>query len=106
MLCLLVTACTPMRPAPPACESPAGADLTFLLSGDPTDEAAYQQLIAAFGAEHSDITVDLINIPSGGDFRKRLAADFAAGTPPDLFLINYRNLGRFLASGEGIGHHG
>jgi len=98
-LCLLVTACAPIRPAPAASEPPAGADLTFLISGDPTDEAAYQQLIDAFGAEHRDITVDLINIPSGGDFRKRLAADFAAGTPPDLFLINYRHLGRFLASG-------
>lgn len=73
--------------------------LTFLISGDPTDEAAYQGLINAFAAEHDDIAVNLINIPSSGDFRKRLAADFAAGTPPDLFLINYRNLGRFAASG-------
>lgn len=100
LLCLLVTACAPIQPEPSAANEPAtGASLTFLISGDPTDEAAYQQLIAAFGAAHSEITVDLINIPSGGDFRKRLAADFAAGTPPDLFLINYRNLGRFLASG-------
>lgn len=99
-LALLVTACAPIRPAAsPASEPTAGATLTFLISGDPTDEAAYQQLIDAFAAEHSEIAVDLINIPSGGDFRKRLAADFAAGTPPDLFLINYRNLGRFLASG-------
>lgn len=73
--------------------------LTFLISGDPTDEAAYQGLINAFAAEHDDIAVNLINIPSSGDFRKRLAADFAAGTPPDLFLINYRNVGRFAASG-------
>lgn len=98
LLALLVTACAPIQPESPAASEPAsGASLTFLISGDPTDEAAYQQLIDAFSAEHSDITVDLINIPSG-DFRKRLAADFAAGTPPDLFLINYRNLGRFLAS--------
>ncbi|MCB0084593.1 MAG: extracellular solute-binding protein, partial [Caldilineaceae bacterium] len=73
-------------------------ELTFLISGDPTDEDAYQQLIDAFSAEHSEITVNLINIPSGGDFRKRLAADFAAGTPPDLFLINYRHLGHFFAA--------
>jgi multiple sugar transport system substrate-binding protein len=92
----LLTACTPLSPA--ASESASGARLTFLISGDPTDETAYQQLIDAFVAEHSTISVDLVNIPSGGDFRKRLAADFAAGTPPDLFLINYRNLGRFLAS--------
>ena len=98
LLGLWLTACAPIQPQA-ATETTAGTTLTFLISGDPADEAAYQQLIDAFSREHSDITVDLINIPSGGDFRKRLAADFAAGTPPDLFLINYRNLGRFLASG-------
>jgi multiple sugar transport system substrate-binding protein len=95
----LLAACTAIPPAPAVSDSAAGTQLTFLISGDPTDETAYQQLIDAFVVEHSDTRVDLINIPSGGDFRKRLAADFAAGTPPDLFLINYRNLGRFLASG-------
>lgn len=99
LLLALLTACTSIQPSPAATESAAGAHLTFLISGDPADEAAYQSLIDAFAAGHRDIGVDLINIPSGGDFRKRLAADFAAGTPPDLFLINYRNLGRFLASG-------
>ena len=98
LLLILTTACVPLQS--PLTSTDAGTTaLTFLISGDPTDEAAYQQLIDAFAAGHSDITVNLINIPSGGDFRKRLAADFAAGTPPDLFLINYRNLGRFLASG-------
>lgn len=95
---LLLTACTPIQ-TPSLAPDSATTALTFLISGDPTDEAAYQQLIDAFAAEHGDIAVNLINIPSGGDFRKRLAADFAAGTPPDLFLINYRNLGRFAASG-------
>jgi len=102
LLLALLSACTPLSPAPAApavSANPSATELTFLISGDPTDETAYQQLIDAFVARHPAISVDLINIPSGGDFRKRLAADFAAGTPPDLFLINYRNLGRFLASG-------
>lgn len=97
MVGLVVTAC--VSPSVENGESANGVTLTLLISGDPTDEAAYQQLIDAFVTEHSDIAVNLINIPSSGDFRKRLAADFAAGTPPDLFLINYRNLGRFAASG-------
>lgn len=97
LLCaVLSSACMPVQPASSA--NRESARLTFLISGDPTDEAAYQQLIDAFITSHREIAVDLINIPSGGDFRKRLAADFAAGTPPDLFLINYRHLGRFLAS--------
>ncbi|MCE7987732.1 MAG: sugar ABC transporter substrate-binding protein [Caldilinea sp. CFX5] len=97
ILGLVGTAC--VSPSVGGAESADGVTLTLLISGDPTDEAAYQQLIDAFAAEHGAIAVNLINIPSGGDFRKRLAADFAAGTPPDLFLINYRNLGRFAASG-------
>ena len=97
MVGLVVTACVSLSVENG--ESANGVTLTLLISGDPTDEAAYQQLIDAFAADHADIAVNLINIPSSGDFRKRLAADFAAGTPPDLFLINYRNLGRFAASG-------
>lgn len=99
LLFVLLTACQPIQPVTAPRAAATAAQLTFLISGDPTDEVAYQDLIDAFGAAHPAIQVNLINIPSGGDFRKRLAADFAAGTPPDLFLINYRHLGRFLASG-------
>lgn len=73
--------------------------LMFLISGDPADEAAYQTLIRSFETANPDVQVDLLNIPSGGDFRRRLAADFAGGTPPDLFLINFRRYGPYLASG-------
>lgn len=73
------------------------APLTFLISGDPADESAYRTLVAAFMAANPDVAVELLNIPSGGDFRRRLAADFAASTPPDVFLINYRHLGPFVA---------
>ncbi len=84
--------------APPPAE-PAQAQLTFLISGDPTDDAAYQALARAFTAANPDVRVELLNIPSLGDFRRRLAADFAANTPPDLFLINYRRYGPFVAGG-------
>lgn len=84
--------------APPAAE-PAQTQLTFLISGDPTDDAAYQALADAFTAANPDVRVELLDIPSSGDFRRRLAADFAASTPPDLFLINYRRYGPFVAGG-------
>lgn len=72
--------------------------LTFFISGDPADEAAYRALVTDFMASSTDVAVELLNIPSGGDFRRRLAADFAANTPPDVFLLNYRHLGPFVAS--------
>ena len=98
---LLFGACNgPVDPpaSSPATE-PAPTELTLLLSGDPTDDAAYQALADAFTAANPDVRVELLNIPSSGDFRRRLAADFAAGTPPDLFLINYRRYGPFVAGG-------
>ncbi len=93
----LLGACVAPLPAP-AAES-VQTQLTFLFSGDPTDDVAYQVLADTFMAANPDVHVDLINIPSSGDFRRRLAADFAANTPPDVFLINYRRYGPFVAGG-------
>jgi multiple sugar transport system substrate-binding protein len=103
LLLMMITACTPIpfRSSPPGDAEPIR--LTLLISGDPTDEAAYRTLIDAFAATPAavdgDIVVDLINIPSSGDFRKRLTADFAAGAPPDIFTINYRRYAAYAAKG-------
>jgi multiple sugar transport system substrate-binding protein len=37
----------------------------------------------------------LVTLPSQEDFMVRLAADYAAGGPPDVFLLNYRRLTQF-----------
>lgn len=89
---VMLAGCTPLSPYPAR-----PAPLTFFISGDPADEAAYRALVADFMVANADVTVELLNIPSGGDFRRRLAADFAANTPPDIFLLNYRHLGPFVA---------
>lgn len=99
LLGLLLAACTTSQAQGKPSEGGATSRLTLLISGDPSDDAAYEQLVAAFVSQHNDIQVDLINIPSGGDFRKRLTADFAAGAPPDLFLINYRRFAPYAAKG-------
>ncbi len=41
----------------------------------------------------------LTHIPGQSDYRKRLATDFAAGTPADVTLINYRRYAAFAAKG-------
>ncbi len=71
--------------------------ITFLISGDPADEDAYRKLVDAFMAANPDVQVALLNIPGQGDFGRRLAADFGAGAPPDLFLINYRRYGPYVS---------
>jgi multiple sugar transport system substrate-binding protein len=74
-------------------------DVSFMVFGDPAELAAYQGLEAAFQAGHPDIDVELIHIADQGDYRQRMAADFAAGTPADVVLINYRRYGQFAARG-------
>lgn len=69
------------------------APITFMVFGDPGELNAYKQLVGAYEAKSGD-KVKLIHVPSQADYRKRLGTDFAAGTPTDVVLINYR---RFLA---------
>ena len=68
-------------------------------SAIPAELAAYQSLVSAFGIAHPDIDVELIHIPSPSDYRLRLGADFAAGRPPDVSLINYRRYAALAARG-------
>ena len=71
--------------------------VTFMVFGDPAEKAAYEALVSAFQQQHRDIMVELSHVPSQNDYRTRLGADFAAGTPADIVLINYRRYGPFAA---------
>jgi multiple sugar transport system substrate-binding protein len=82
-------------PAPP----PGNANVSLMIFGDPAEKAAFESLIGEFERDNPRITVELTTIPSQSDFRKRLAADFAAGAPPDVFLINYRRYAEIAAKG-------
>ena len=75
-------------------------DISFMVFGDAAEFAAYQSLVDAFTESQSDVTVTLSHIPSQGDYRARLATDFAAGTPPDVSLLNFRRMGAFAAAGQ------
>lgn len=84
---------------PPVVRSQSSAEITFMISGDPAEKAAYEQLVAAFSVARSDIRVNLLHIPSQSDYRKRLGTDFAAGNPADVILLNYRRYANFAARG-------
>ena len=76
-----------------------GGRVSFMVFGDPAELAAYQSLVEAFEGSHPGIDVELIHIPSQADYRTRLGADFAAGRPADVVLINYRRYAPFAARG-------
>lgn len=73
--------------------------ITFAVFGDPAELAAYESLVDAFHQQHSEITIELQHIPGQNDYRQRLAAQFTAGAPPDVFLLNYRRMAPFAADG-------
>jgi multiple sugar transport system substrate-binding protein len=77
----------------------ASENISFMVFGDPAELAAYQLLVDAFKTAHPEIQVELIHIPSQSDYRKRIAADIAAGTPADVVLINYRRLAGLANTG-------
>ena len=77
-------------------ESPSG-EISFMIFGDTAEKKAYEDLVAAFHAKNGSVKVNLQHIPSQADYRKRLGTDFAAGTPADIVLINYRRYAGFAA---------
>ena len=79
--------------APPV----AGGQIALLITADPLEEAAYRTLLTAFQATASQVTVELVNMPSLSDMYRRLLLDFASGTPADLFLLTYRRYPAFAA---------
>lgn len=75
------------------------AEVSFMVFGDPAELAAYEKLVTTFNAAHPEIQVNLSNVPGQSDYRQRLAASFANGSPPDIMLLNYRRFAAFAESG-------
>lgn len=90
-LSVIMTACQPV--------TSTGGGISFMVFGDPAELAAYQKLVDSFGKKSPDVQVELIQIPGQSDYRKRLAADMAAGDPADVVLINYRRYAAFANAG-------
>jgi multiple sugar transport system substrate-binding protein len=70
-----------------------------MVFGDPAERQAYLELVAAFEEAHPEVDVEITHIPSPSDYRTRLSTEFAAGSPPDVTLMNYRRYGAFVANG-------
>ena len=54
-------------------------------------------MIDAFSEEEPEIDVQLVEASDRDDLIARLSTSFAGGSPPDLFLMNYRFYGQFAA---------
>ncbi|HEY7705991.1 MAG TPA: sugar ABC transporter substrate-binding protein [Gaiellaceae bacterium] len=75
----------------------ASGSIRFLIFGDPAEINAYRTLISSFNKEEPDIAVQLVEASDREDLIARLSTSLAGGSPPDLFLMNYRFYGQFAA---------
>jgi multiple sugar transport system substrate-binding protein len=77
----------------------SSGSIRFLVFGDPPEINAYRTLIDAFAKEEPEIDVQLVEASDRDDLLARLSTSLAGGSPPDLFLMNYRFYGQFAARG-------
>ena len=97
-LAAALTACGSDDPA--ASGSPAGATtITLQAAGGEGELSALQQMVDAFEAARRGVTVEFVGVPDQGDHIGKLSTAFAAGRPPDVFLLNYRRVGPFAEKG-------
>ena len=83
-----------------ACGGGGGdGNIRFLVFGEPEEIKAYRTLIAAYERSDDAGDVQLIEASDREDLLARLSTSFAGGTPPDVFLLNYRFYGQFAARG-------
>ena len=90
-------------PADTAAAAPAKAasavPVRLQIFGDPAEIAAYRELIAAYEQTHAGKKVELIPVGKQSDHMAKLSTAFAAGNPPDLFILNFRRFGQFAGRG-------
>ncbi|MCC6934947.1 MAG: extracellular solute-binding protein, partial [Thermomicrobiales bacterium] len=85
-----------------ACGGDSGSEnepITWQVWADPEESEAYQSMIDAYVRDNPDAEVTLNAIPDRKTFLSRLSASFASGSPPDVFLVNYRHNGQFVEKG-------
>lgn len=82
-------------------EAPAEEPVTityYTFSAAPDHLEELDQMIAAFEAEHANITVEVETAPFD-DYFTRLQALIAGGEAPDVFELNYENFVSYAARG-------
>ncbi len=73
--------------------------LRFLFFGGPEEKEAYERVAAAFEEAEPGVEVELQVVAKQDDLLARLTTSFAAGNPPDVFLINFRKYGLYAEQG-------
>ncbi len=81
--------------------TPSGevTELLLLLVGGPEEIAGYERMATAFEADNPDLDLVISPVARQDDLLGRLSTSMSAGSPPDLFLINFRKYGQYAEVG-------
>jgi multiple sugar transport system substrate-binding protein len=74
-------------------------EVRFLVFGEPEELKAFRAVAREFERREPGVQVRLIEASDRSDLIARVSTSIAGGTPPDLFLINYRFFGQFASRG-------
>ncbi len=73
----------------------SATEISLMVFGNPEELAAFRSVASAFNGEQAEVHVNLVEASDRADLLARLSTSFAAGNPPDLFLLNYRYIAKF-----------
>jgi multiple sugar transport system substrate-binding protein len=76
----------------------ASDPITFQVTGDPEETRVYRELADVYRQE-TGRRVSVVEVPERDVHLARLTTTLAAGRPPDVFLVNHRNVGGYAARG-------
>ena len=85
--------------SPTAAGSSLSGEITFLVFGEPSEAKAFVDVGKSFEATYPSIKIKTTAVPSQPDHLMKLATDFAAGEPPDVWVIDYRRFGLLQNAG-------
>ena len=78
---------------------PPAGEITFQLIGDPEEIVVYESLVESFSKANPDVDVKMVPLADKDDHLAKLTTSFTAGSPPDVFLLNFREYSQFVQTG-------
>ncbi len=98
-LALMVAACGKAADTAAPGKAAESKPVRLQIFGDPAEISAYRELIATYQTAHPGKRIELIPVGKQADHMAKLSTAFAAGNPPDLFILNFRRFGQFAGRG-------